>query len=177
MEAENIFERILRFLERNNLKLQDFVTYSLKYSESNKRVKFLYTDGTQSPFLLAQKTVNGLATEQFRLGIFTADELLSRDKADYFRRQYAFTFKCYDPEKVFCRFPTADEAAQIHENLEAVNQKLHLLGKPLIYGKYWLSSKAGGHFLSYDMDEGKILKAPDGEVHKVLIILQNPGER
>lgn len=176
MDQENVFARMLRFLERNNLSLQEFVNFISVHGKIRDGVRFRYTDDMLSPFLLAQKTVNGIMIEQTWLGNFTYDEVFSREEADRFRRNYAFDFKVYNPEKVFCRFPSVDEAAEIFKKIDAVNQKLRLLGKPLIFGSYWLSSTARSQPLVYDMDEGKILKAVCDGKYKTLIIIDDMRE-
>lgn len=176
MDQENVFARILRFLERNNLSLQEFVNFISVHGKIRDGVRFRYTNDMQSPFLLAQKTVNGIMIGQTWLGNFTHDESLSRENADRFRRNYAFDFKVYNPEKIFCRFPSADEATEIFKNIDAVNQKLRLLGKPLIFGSYWLSSTARSQPLVYDMDEGKVLKAVGSDSYRTLIIIDDMRE-
>lgn len=176
MDQENVFARMLKFLERNNFSLQEFVNFISVHGKIRDGVRFRYTDDMQSPFLLAQKTVNGIMIEQTWLGNFTHDESLSREEADRFRRNYAFDFKVYNPEKIFCRFPSTDEATEIFKNIDEVNQKLRLLGKPLIFGSYWLSSTARSQPLVYDMDEGKILKAVCDGKYKTLIIIDDMRE-
>lgn len=177
MEKENIFQRVLRFLENNNINMQEFVEYLSTHAGLGNGVKIRYTDESQSAFYHPEKAANGIMIGgNLWMGLDTDGIGDNWEEADRTRRNYAFVVKTLDPEKVYCRLPAAEEADEIYKNLTAVNQKLNLLKKPLIQGKYWLSSTAERQHLIYDMDEGKVMISEDDEDYQTLVIIEDVRE-